>query len=143
MAYHAAKSEGAKSIATTITQSSSDSAHSFKDTLKTDIGKISGEMGRLKFICYNLIGLALIAPILQTIFNFTIYGWIDLLVVGPLVFLATYILYKLVIIPCAKRAVSLGVNPWLALALLIPAINIPVYVFMVFAPKGAAQKLAP
>lgn len=139
--YHAAKSEEAKSIATAISQSSSDGARSIREKINYDIGSINGEMGRFKFVCYNCLGLLLIAPILQVISYFSYYDWFDLVVLGPLILLAIYIFYKLFIIPCAKRTVSLGLNPWLTLALLIPAINIPVYIFMVFAPKGAARKL--
>lgn len=141
--YKAAKSEETRSIALEISHTSKDGVNSIMDMLKSDIGSIQGEMGRVKFLSYNLLGLLLILPILQGIYLVPYYSLFDLIILVPLVSLTLYIVYKLFIIPCSKRTVSLGLNPWLALALLVPAINIPVYIFMVFAPQGAARKISP
>ena len=130
----------AKAMATTVSESSGSGVRSLRDQISYDIGSISGEMGRIKMIIYHLIGFVLISPLLKGMLLFPDPDLFDLIVaLVPLISLAVFIFYKLLIIPCAKRTVSLGMNPWLALALLVPAINIPVYIFMVFAPRGAGK----
>ena len=138
--FNVAKSNEAKAMATIVSESSGSGVRSLRDQIRYDVGSISGEMGRLKMVMYHLIGVILIFPLLNGILLFPEPNLFDLIIaLVPLISLAAFISYKLLIIPCAKRTVSLGMNPWLALALLVPAINIPVYIFMVFAPRGAGK----
>jgi uncharacterized membrane protein YciS (DUF1049 family) len=65
-------------------------------------------------------------------------GLVLLLSLVPILLISRHLLLS----PIVKRTRSTGLNPWLALLLLVPPLNLPFLVFLYAAPAGAAKSLS-
>lgn len=96
----------------------------------------SGEIGRFKFAKMQVLGLVIIV-VSNLIVVFAGSGVLAILVS----MINIIVLIKFLIAPTAQRTRSLGLNPWLALVLLVPLVNFAFYIFLLAGPEGAARSL--
>lgn len=101
--------------------------------MRIDFG---GTIGRAKFAKMQIVGLlSILASNLIMVFAGS--GILAILIF----FINIIVLTKFLIAPAAQRTRSLGLNPWLALVLLVPLVNFAFYIFLLAGPEGAARSL--
>lgn len=101
-----------------------------------------GVIERWPFALRTVGGSVLLLPILLLWESFEVLDWFDGLVLFLTLVPGSLIARHLLLSPIVKRTRSTGLNPWLALLLLVPAVNLPFLVFLYAAPAGAAKSLS-
>lgn len=101
-----------------------------------------GVIERWPFARRTIGGSILLLPILLLWENLEFLYWFDGLLLLLSLVPGSIIARHLLLSPIVKRTRSTGLNPWLALLLLVPAVNLPFLVFLYAAPAGAAKSLS-